>query len=174
DRGDMVEFEERYSPAQRRGAIRTLGFIHHTNSGNYAEAVHLADQSGTVPDVTTVRRVGTRKYGLGISAEQELTKDLGAFLCLGWNDGKTASFAFTTIDRLVSGGVSMAGSPWRRPFDVIATVLTVRGISGVHSLYLTRGGHEFLIGDGTLRYGPEEVWESSSNEPLSPGVFLIL
>ena len=172
DRGDMVEFEERYSLRQRRGAIRTLGFIHHTNSGNYAEAIRLADQSGTVPDVTTVRRVGTRKYGLGISAEQELTKDLGAFLRLGWNDGKTESFAFTAIDRLVSGGVSMAGNPWRRPFDVTATVLTVSGISGVHALYLTRGGHDFLLGDGALRYGPEEVWESYYNARLYPGVFL--
>jgi len=66
----------------------------------------------------------------------------------------------------------MAGNPWRRPFDVTATVLTVSGISGVHSLYLTRGGHDFLIGDGTLRYGPEEVWESYYNARLYPGVFL--
>ena len=66
----------------------------------------------------------------------------------------------------------MAGNPWRRPFDVTATVLTVSGISGGHALYLTRGGHDFLIGDGALRYGPEEVWESYYNARLYPGVFL--
>jgi len=32
--------------------------------------------------------------------EQELTKDIGVFGRLGWNDGKTESFAFTAIDRL--------------------------------------------------------------------------
>src|ERR1700692_3059320 len=37
---------------------------------------------------------------------------------------------------------------WRRPFDTVAAKLTVSGISGVHALYLARGGYDFLIGDG--------------------------
>jgi len=46
-------------------------------------------------DVTATRRPGTLKYGFGLNVEQELAKDVGAFARLGWNDGKTESFAFT-------------------------------------------------------------------------------
>ena len=34
------------------------------------------------------------------------------------------------------------------------------GLSGVHALYLARGGYDFLIGDGRLQYGPEYVLET--------------
>ena len=37
--------------------------------------------------------------------ETEITRDIGIFTRLGWNDGKTESFAFTSIDRLASAGV---------------------------------------------------------------------
>ena len=116
-----------------------------------------ASRTGGTPDVTATRRNGTLKYGFGMNMEQELTKDIGVFARLGWNDGKTESFAFTAIDRLATGGVSITGQRWRRPLDTVATELTVGGISGVHALYLARGGHDFLIGDGHLQYGPEYV-----------------
>ncbi|MGA8593151.1 MAG: carbohydrate porin, partial [Bryobacteraceae bacterium] len=60
---------------------------------------------------------------------------------------------------------------WHRPFDNVATELTVGGISGVHALYLALGGHDFLIGDGRLQYGPEYVWESYYSARLFPGFF---
>jgi len=107
--------------------------------------------SGGAPDVTATRRNGTLKYGFGMNAEQEITGDIGMFARLGWNDGKTESFAFTAIDRLATGGVSINGKRWHRPFDTVAkTELTASGISGVHALYLARGGYDFLIGDGRL------------------------
>ena len=52
-----------------------------------------------------------------------------------------------------------------------ATELTVSGISGVHASYLARGGYDFLIGDGALRYGPEYSWESYYSARLFPGFF---
>src|SRR5581483_4345777 len=142
------------------GAARLLGFALHTRSGTYAEAIRESEIKHTVPDVTATREPGTLKYGAGLNVEQELTDDIGVFARLGWNDGKTESFAFTAIDRLASGGVSVGGGRWRRPQDSAATALTVSGISGVHAVYLARGGLDFLIGDGALRYGPEYVWES--------------
>jgi high affinity Mn2+ porin len=160
DRGDTFEGELRYSPGGRPGAIRLLGFLLHTNSGSYAEALRLSQQSGARPDVTATSRVGRLKYGAGINIEQELARGLGVFARLGWNDGKTESFAFTAIDRLASGGVSVTGARWKRPNDVAASALTVSGVSGVHASYLARGGYDFLIGDGALRYGPEYAWES--------------
>ena len=171
DRGDLFEGEIRYSPGGHPGTIRLLSFLHHTNSGSYADAIRLAEQTGTAPDVTATRRIGTLKYGFGINLEQEFTKNIGVFLRLGWNDGKTAAFAFTAIDRLASGGVSFAGKGWKRPFDTAATAFTVSGVTGVHAEYLARGGLDFIIGDGALRYGPEYVSESYYSARLFPGLF---
>lgn len=171
NRGDVFEAERRYAIGKRAGAIRLLNYENRANMGNYAEAIQHTEASGGTPDVTATRRNGTLKYGFGINLEQELSKDIGLFARLGWNDGKTESFAFTAIDRLTTGGVSITGQRWRRPFDTAATELTVSGISGVHALYLARGGHDFLIGDGRLRYGPEYISETYYSARLFPGFF---
>ena len=171
NRGDTFEEEIRYSSGEHPGSIRLLEYLNHASAGNYADAIRLAERNGGTPDVTTTRRVGTLKYGFGVNLEQELTKDIGVFTRLGWNDGKTESFAFTAIDRLASGGVSVTGARWRRPFDTAATALTASGLSGVHAVYLARGGLDFLIGDGKLQYGPEYVFESYYSARLFPGFF---
>jgi high affinity Mn2+ porin len=171
DRGDSFEEEIRYSPGDHPGVIRLLEYLNHARAGSYADAIRMAEQNGGTPDVTATRRVGTLKYGFGVNLEQELTKNIGIFSRLGWNDGKTESFAFTAIDRLASGGVSVTGTPWRRPFDTAAAAFTASGISGVHAVYLARGGLDFLIGDGKLRYGPEYVFESYYSARLFPGFF---
>jgi high affinity Mn2+ porin len=155
DRGDMVEGEARHTIHGHPGAIRLLGSLLLTDSGSYAEALRVSQLTGDRPDVAAVHRPGTLKYGLGISADQEITKDIGVFLRLGWNDGKTESFAFTAIDRLATGGVSITGNRWKRSEDTVATELTVAGLSGVHASYLAQGGYDFLIGDGRLTYAPE-------------------
>ena len=171
DRGDVVEGELRYEPAKHPGAVRLLSYWNHTNSGYYADAIALAQQTGGVPDITQVRHVGTLKHGFGLSAEQELTKDIGAFLRLGWNDGKSQDFAFTAIDRLVSGGVSITGSRWNRPHDTVASAFTASGLAPIHRQYLARGGLDFLIGDGRLNYGTERIWESYYNARLLSWLF---
>lgn len=171
NRGDMFEGELRYSARKHPGAIRLLGFLLHTNSGNYADAIRLAEQTGGAPEITATRRNGTLKYGTGLNIEQELTKDVGVFGRLGWNDGKTESFAFTAIDRLVTAGLSVNGARWKRPNDTVATELTVGGISGVHASYLALGGLDFLIGDGRLRYGPETIPETYYSARLFSGFF---
>ncbi len=174
NRGDMFEGELRHSFGTHSGTVRLLGFLLHTDSGTYGKAILLAEQDGGIPNVVATRHNGNLKYGTGISADQEILKDLGIFVRLGWNDGKTESFAFTAIDRLASGGVSLTGTRWRRPGDVAATALTVAGISGVHALYLARGGLDFLIGDGRVQYGPEYSWESYYSAKLVTGFFATL
>jgi hypothetical protein len=171
DRGDMFEGELRYQQRGHPGAVRLLGFALHTRSGTYAEAIREGEANHAVPDITAVREPGTLKYGLGINVEQELSKNIGVFGRLGWNDGKTESFAFTAIDRLASGGVSVTGGRWKRPDDTAASEFAASGISGVHALYLARGGQDFLIGDGALRYGPEYVWESYYSARLFSGLY---
>ena len=174
DRGDNFEEERRHEFHGHPGAIRVLEFALHSDSGSYAEALKLSQQTGQPPDVTLTRKPGRLKYGVGISADQEIRKDIGVFLRLGWNDGKTESFAFTAIDRLASGGVSVTGTRWKRPGDTVATALTVGGLSGVHASYLAHGGYDFLIGDGRLTYAPEYVWESYYSARLFHGFFATL
>jgi high affinity Mn2+ porin len=171
DRGDVVEGERRYSLAGHAGTVRLLGYLNHTNSGSYGAAIQLAEQTGTTPNVDAVRQVGTLKYGTGVNLAQEITPNTGFFVRLGWNDGKTQDFAFTAIDRLASGGVSVKGTRWKRKDDTVATSFTASGISGVHAVYLARGGLDFLIGDGRLNYSPEYVWESYYRARLFPGFF---
>ena len=171
DRGDAFEGEVRVKPRGHDGAVRVLSYQNHARMGTYAEAIDLAEQTGTKPDVTATRRPGTLKYGFGVNVEQELAKDIGVFGRLGWNDGKTESFAFTAIDRLATAGVSVGGARWKRPHDTAASELTVSGLSAVHAQYLARGGLDFLIGDGALRYGPEYVSESYYSARVMPGVF---
>ena len=167
DRGDMAEGEYRFALKKHAGALRLLGFRLHSHSGNYADAIR---QGGT-PDVERTRQFGTLKYGWGVSFDQELTKDVGIFGRLGWNDGHTQAYAFTAIDRLATGGVSVTGTRWRRPFDTAATEITASGLAPVHAGYLARGGLDFLIGDGRLRYGREVIWESYYNARVLPGFF---
>jgi len=89
---------------------------------------------------------------------------------LGWNDGNTESFAFTAIDHLATGGISVAGKRWKRPNDVAASEITRSGLSSIHAQYLSAGGYDFLIGDGALRYGPEVIWESYYSAKLGAGL----
>lgn len=173
--GQVAEAAHRWSlgkeGARRDGAVRVLYYANRTDSGSYAAALKLAEETNSTPNVTLVKQPGTLKYGTGISFDQAITSDLGVFSRLGWNDGKTQSFAFTAMDRMASGGVSLKGTRWHRSTDTVASALTVGGISGVHADYLAHGGLDFLIGDGTLAYAPEYVWETYYNTQLYPGIF---
>jgi high affinity Mn2+ porin len=171
DHGQVWETERRYSWRKRDGTIRLLAYDNRAQAGNYAQALKLAAATHTTPNVTLTDRVGTLKYGAGMSFDQALNSDVGFFTRLGWNDGKTQSFAFTAIDRLASGGLSLKGTRWRRKYDVVASSLTVGGLSAVHRRYLATGGLDFLIGDGRLNYAPEYVWESFYSARVIPGFY---
>jgi high affinity Mn2+ porin len=171
DRGDVFEGERRWGAKDHEGAVRVLNYENHADAGNYQEAVNLALKNGGTPDVIATRRAGTLKYGFGVSFDQQVSADWGVFGRLGWNDGKTESFAFTAIDRLATEGVSLNGRRWHRPNDQVATEVTMSGLSAVHAEYLALGGYDFLIGDGRLRYGPETIWESYYNARVLSWMF---
>ena len=171
DRSDMFEGEFDGKIRGHQGAVRALSYFNHFDGGAYASAIRRAQLTGAQPDITIGPRPGTLKYGFGVSADQEIAKDLGVFGRLGWNDGKTQSFAFTAMDRLATLGVSVNGSRWHRPEDTVATALTVGGLSAVHAQYLAMSGYDFLIGDGALRYGPETSWESDYTARVIPHLF---
>jgi high affinity Mn2+ porin len=149
NRGDTVEWQYRYMAG---GTVRLLGFVNQANMGTYREAGQ---------DITATRKSGTIKYGFGLNIEQKITDQVGLFSRWGWNDGKTESWAFTEIDRTLTGGVSVRGDPWHRAKDVFGAAVAVNAISGDHRAYLARGGHGFLLGDGQLLHpGRETIFET--------------
>jgi high affinity Mn2+ porin len=82
DRGDVWEQEHRHRFGTHPGAARLLEYVNHADAGTYAEAIQLAKQTGTVPDITATRKPGTIKYGFGINTEQEITKISGSLPAL--------------------------------------------------------------------------------------------
>jgi high affinity Mn2+ porin len=60
---------------------------------------------------------------------------------------------------------------WRRPADKVGVALVTNGISADHRDYLRLGGLGFLLGDGGLRYGREQILEAYYTARLWRGVF---
>jgi carbohydrate-selective porin OprB len=159
NRGTAVEFEHDLHFLERHGTIRILAFENQERAGSYREAL-LAARPGLAPELDPTRRNGARKYGFGLNFEQALSADAGVFGRYGWSDGKTESWAFTEIDRSLSGGLSLHGRLWHRNRDIIGLGVARNYLSGDHRSYLAAGGLGFIIGDGRLNYRPEQIAEA--------------
>jgi high affinity Mn2+ porin len=156
NRGEAAEWERRYSLKARPGVLRLLGFLNRERAGTFRDAPLV----NGIPDLAPSRRPGARKYGFGVNLEQEIAPDLGVFARYGWSDGKTESWAFTQIDRSVSGGVSIRGRRWKRPGDTVGLAAVRNYLSGDQRSFLAAGGMGFIIGDGRLNYAPESIAEA--------------
>jgi high affinity Mn2+ porin len=165
--GQVLEFEDRYLLGDRPGKLRLLAYLNNAHMGSYREA--LAEMP-VGPDIT-LSRAYRIKYGFGLNWEQELSDDVGVFGRLGWNDGQTESWAFTEIDSTASLGVLIKGCSWCRPGDRLGLALLANGLSNAHKDYLAAGGLGFIIGDGRLRYGPEEIVELFYNIEFRKGIY---
>jgi high affinity Mn2+ porin len=171
-RAENYEFElrRRYLP-KRWTVLRPLAFVNHADMGSYREAIH-AYLSGedARPDITLHRQQGRIKYGFGMNLEQELTDTLRAYGRFSWNDGHTESFAYTEIDQSFSGGIDVRGNRWRRKEDKLGVAAVSNAISGDHREYLKLGGDGFLLGDGNLNYGRENIIEAYYTASVWHGV----
>jgi high affinity Mn2+ porin len=156
NRGMVAEGEKRYKSWGHPGTIRVLAFLNRARSGTFREAI-LPD--GTT-DIAATRRPGTKKYGFGVNAEQEITHDIGVFGRYGWSDGKTEAWAFTQIDRSVSGGIVLNGRLWKRKDDIVGIAGLRNFLTGDDRRFLGDGGLGFIIGDGRLNYSPETIAET--------------
>ena len=156
NRGTVVEYEQRWAVQSHPGAFRVFGFLNREDAGTF----RLTDNQIGAPSLDPTRRNGTEKYGVGLNMEQELAQYLGVFGRYGWSDGKTESWAFTQIDRSLSGGVSIKGGLWKRRNDHIGIGAVRNQLSGDQRSFLARGGMGFIIGDGRLNYRPEEIVEA--------------
>lgn len=156
----------------RAGAIRGLGFLNHANMGSYREAINnfLAGESPR-PDIISTRRQGRVKYGFGLNFEQDLAEQFGVFGRLGWADGRNESFAYTEVDRALEFGFYFKGKLWHRANDRAGAVVAINALTNDHARYLALGGLGFLLGDGALTYGPEEIVEVYYTVHLWRGLF---
>ena len=162
------EIEERHELWGEPGKLKITGFISRGDAGEFADAVALAQATGTPADINAVRAYRSRP-GVSANLEQQVTETVGVFARAGWADGNVEPWDFTDVDRTVSGGVSLNGKPWGRPGDAIGIAGAINGISPIHQAFFNAGGIGILIGDGQLPYpGLEQVFETYYSYALSP------
>lgn len=161
--------------ADRNGVVRVLGYVNHAHMGLYRDAnkAYLSGEDPT-PDITKHETYGAVKYGFGLNAEQELTSNLRAFTRIGWNEGQHESFAYTEVDQTVEFGGDYSGRSWSRPYDKLGVTFVSNAIKADHQAYLKLGGLGFLLGDGKLNYGRENILEGYYNVHTWRGIYYAL
>jgi hypothetical protein len=172
-RAENFEFEVRRSVVpHRNGTLRLLGYVNHANMGSYRVAVNnfLAGKTAA-PDITAHSLQTTIKYGFGVNFEQQLNNWLTAYGRWGWSEGQHESFAYTEVDQTAAFGAGLDGKLWQRRLDRAGVTVVSNGISRDHQLYLALGGKGFLLGDGRLTYGRENILESYYTAHLWRGLF---
>ena len=174
---ETIEFEHITIINDRPGVIRLL----YSNTASRAPSYNDGLTAIKTGDTTLLKVIsgnakgnsyGGSKTGLFLNMEQELTRDIGAFARVGWNDGKHATWAFTEIDQTIHAGLSIKGSTWRRKQDVAGIAASINGISADHRAFLKAGGNGFIVGDGTLNYGHEAIVEAYYNARLFNNIWV--
>jgi len=152
-------------------AVRLLGYANHANMGNYDEAIDgfLAGRDPK-PDVTAHRQPGRVKTGFGLNTEYQFPGLVRVFARAGWNEGHNESFAYTEVNDSAQAGGDLSGAAWSRSRDRVGVAVVSNGLSTPHRDYLALGGLGFLLGDGKLRYGREEIVETYYTAHLWRGV----
>jgi carbohydrate-selective porin OprB len=82
---------------------------------------------------------------------------------------KTESFAYTEVDQTFAGGL---GAWWRRKQDRAGIAFVTNAICKDHQTCLADGGLGFLLGDGKLNYGRENIFESYYTVHAWRGIYL--
>ena len=152
--------------------LRLLSFVNHANMGLYRQAIDDFLMGRTPqPEIRAHPLQTTVKYGFGVNLEQELPHHVRGFARWGWNEGQHESYAYTEVDQTIQLGADLAGTSWHRQQDKLGGVFVSNGISADHQKYLALGGLGFLLGDGALNYGRENIVESYYNAHVWRGIF---
>lgn len=177
--GNNTEFELRKSfLSGRAGASRILFYDNRAHMGNYRVAVEdflngsdTARYGVTVPTITLHEKFNALKYGAEYNGWQAVTENLRVFARVGWDDGATESFVYTEDDQTVEAGADYQGVRWRRPDDKVGLAMVSNAIKKDHQNYLMHGGLGFLLGDGNLSYGRENIVEGYYNWHVWRGLY---
>ena len=172
--GQNMEFQldKSFIPG-RHGETRILSFVNKAHMGIYKDAInnYLTGVTPT-PEIAYNAPFGTVKYGFGWNNWQELTSNLRIFSRFGWNEGEHESFAYTEVDQTVLFGGDYNFSRWHLPNDKLGVAFVSNAIKKYHQLYLGYGGLGFLLGDGRLNYGRENIVETYYNHHIYSGLFV--
>ncbi len=165
--GDQLELVHQHKLWGRPGAVHLLGYRNRDWMGTFSGAIAAfqanpqdnaancpsgnlyGSTNATAPDLCWSRGPNV-KMGLGVSLEQFITEDIGAFFRGMYSDGQTEVDAYTSADRSLSFGVVGKGSLWHRPKDVTGVGANLSWISASHAQYLEMGGEDGFVGDGAL------------------------
>jgi high affinity Mn2+ porin len=171
---ENFEYELRHGLIRKKaGVFRLLAYTNYANMGIYRRAIADFEAGLTpIPDITGHPWHITRKYGFGVNLEQNLLPNLTAFARFGWDNGKTESFAYTEVDQTVAGGLGANGAWWHRKQDRAGIALVSNAIKKDHQNYLADGGYGFLLGDGALNYGRENIVETYYTVHVWRGIYL--
>ena len=165
----VVELEERYSIEDHPGKVRLLAWLERAHMGSYDETL---DNPSLRENIALTRRY-RYQYGFAVNIEQEITKDLGAFLRASWRDGQEEVWQFTDIDRSLSGGLQLKGAWWKRSRDTVGLAGIIDGLTPAHREFLAAGGLGVTVGDGKLpHYEPEEVLETYYDAEIIKNIHL--
>ena len=160
---------------RRKTTLRLLTFVNHANMGAYRDAIANYQEGKTSrPEITTHPLRTTVKYGFGVNLEQQLTRNARVFLRFGWNEGQHESYAYTEVDQTAQVGGDFYGERWKRKLDKAGLVVVTNAIKKDHQEYLRLGGLGFLLGDGGLSYGRENILEGYYNVHVWRGIFAAL
>ena len=172
-RAENLEFELHPGIfAERPSSVRLLSYVNHADMGDYREAIALFLAGKTPrPIIEDTRQQGRVKYGFGVNLEQEITSRWRVFGRFGWNEGAHESFAYTEVNQAFSFGTDYRVDQWHRKQDKVGLAFSTNAISGDHREFLKLGGLGFLLGDGNLNYGRENIFEGYYNAHFWRGVY---
>ena len=174
--GQNMEFEWKKSLLPgRQGETRILSFVNKAHMGIYKDAINAYLEGKTpTPEIANNAPFGTVKYGFGWNNWQELTQNFRIFSRFGWNEGEHESFAYTEVDQTISFGGDYNLSRWHQPNDKAGVAFVSNAIKKYHQIYLADGGLGFLLGDGRLNYGRENIVEAYYTHHIHTGLFASL
>jgi high affinity Mn2+ porin len=190
--GDQVEFEHDHVLfGNQPGAVRLVLYRNHELMGRFADAIsafeanpadnaancgnlyNYGSENANAPDLCFVRKANV-KMGIGVNAEQHVTRDIGLFFRAMYSDGKTEVEAYDSADRSISVGSVVRGTKWRRPLDSVGVGFATSFISAMHAKYLAMGGVDGFIGDGALTKSNEVMTEVYYSKHIVKSIFASL
>ena len=156
----VTELEERHTLWSQPGKLKFLAWLTRARLGLYSEATAFARATDLPANIAAVRDYRS-KWGVGLNLEQQLTQDVGVFARAGIAQADVEAYDFTDISQSLSGGVSIGGSRWDRPEDVLGVAIALNNLSRQGRSFLNAGGLGILVGDGILPHpGLESIFET--------------
>lgn len=181
--GDQIEVERQHSIGDLPGKVSVLAYRNRMVMARFTDATNylIANNAQGTQAIFNVRNNSQIKTGVGLNAEQALTKDMGVYMRAFTSDGHTETMAFAEADQSLSVGMGINGERWGRAKDTIGISAMLNGISSNRRAYLQAGGISNFVGDTpypyagpsqSITYKPEQISEIYYNALVVKNVLL--